>query len=125
MEYSYDANADLTAMPTGVLVVSLIIGIISLVACWKIYTKAGRPGWACIIPFYNNYKLFEIAGMNGWMFLLLYIPLVNVVMLCILCVKLAKAFGKGTGFGIGMILFPFIFFLILAFGSAEYQLNKQ
>ena len=87
---------------------------------WKIFTKAGKPGWAAIVPFYNIYTEFEIAGMNGWMFLLLLIPFVNFIVMIMLYLKLAKAFGKGTGFGIGLIFLNFIFTLILAFGSAEY-----
>ena len=99
----------------------LLICVVAIVAVWKIFTKAGKPGWASIIPFYNLYVLFEIAGMNGWLFLLLCLPIVNIVMMIMLYINLAKAFGKGTGFMIGLIFLPNIFTLILAFGSSQYQ----
>lgn len=71
------------------------------------------------------YTQFEIAGMNGWMFLLLCVPIVNIVIAIMLYVNLAKAFGKSTGFAIGLIFLNFIFTLILGFGSAEYVGKKQ
>jgi Na+/melibiose symporter-like transporter len=87
---------------------------------WKLYVKAGKPGWAAIIPFYNIYVLFEIAGMNGWMFLLLLIPIVNIVILIMLYINLAKAFGKSTTFTVGLIFLNIIFILILGFGNDRY-----
>ena len=113
-------NTMSTAGFTAYMIFALAIAVVSIVAMWKIFTKAGKPGWAAIVPFYNIYTEFEIAGMNGWMFLLLLIPFVNFIVMIMLYLKLAKAFGKGTGFGIGLIFLNFIFTLILAFGSAEY-----
>lgn len=110
----------LAAMLGTISVIGLILYIIMVVANWKIFTKAGKPGWASIIPFYNYYVLFEIAGMNGWMFLLLLIPIVNIVMAIMLYLNLAKAFGQSTGFAVGLILLNPIFMLILGFGSAKY-----
>lgn len=102
------------------LIVVLVISILTLVALWKIFVKAGKPGWACIIPFYSAYCLFDIAWGNGWLFLLSFVPLVNVVIMIMMYFKLAKAFGKGTGFGFGLLFLNTIFTLILGFGSAEY-----
>lgn len=126
--YDYDYGSgyqSASSMGTGYgiayLVFLLVFYALIIVANWKIFTKAGKPGWASIIPFYNLYVLFEIVGMNGWLFLLLCIPIVNIVMMIMLYINLAKAFGKGTGFIIGLIFLPNIFTLILAFGSAEYQ----
>lgn len=102
------------------LIVVLVISILTLVALWKIFVKAGKPGWACIIPFYSTYCLFDIAWGNGWLFLLSFVPLVNVVIMIMMYFKLAKAFGKGTGFGFGLLFLNTIFVLILGFGSAEY-----
>lgn len=99
--------------------------VISIIAFWKIFTKAGKPGWASLIPFYNNYVMFEIIGMSGWMFLLLCIPIVNIVMLILLLVKLAQVFGKSTGFAIGLIFLSPIFLLILAFDKSTYCLNSN
>src|SRR5574344_1077950 len=71
---------------------SLIISIIMIIGMWKLYVKAGKPGWASIVPFYNMYVLFGVAGMNGWMFLLMFVPIVNIVFLIILYINLAKVF---------------------------------
>ena len=101
-----------------------VICVIMIIANWKIFTKAGKPGWASIVPFYNCYVLFEVAGMSGWMFLLLCIPFVNLVILIMLLINLAKAFGQGTGFAVGLIFLNPIFMLILAFGDSTYALNK-
>lgn len=120
--YSYDAVA--TAAATGFLaiyyIIVLAILVVMIIAQWKIFVKAGRPGWASIVPFYNWYCLFDIAWGNGWLFLLCFIPCVGTVIWYIAYFKLGKAFGQGTGFGIGMIFLTPIFEMILAFGKAEY-----
>jgi hypothetical protein len=95
--------------------------IFMLAAMWKIFTKAGQPGWAILIPFYNFYVMCKIAGRPGWWLILALIPLVNLIIFIILYVDIAKNFGKGAGFAVGMILLPFIFFPILGFGSAQYE----
>ena len=95
--------------------------ILMIAACWKIFTKAGQPGWASIIPIYNWYILCKIVGRPGWWVILLLIPFINFIIGIILCIDLAKSFGKGVGFGIGLILLGLIFFPILGFGSAQYQ----
>lgn len=106
-------------------IISLILGIITIVAMWKIFKKAGKPGWASIIPIYNSVVMFQICGMNPWLLLLAIIPFVNFVTAPILAilinVNLAKKFGKGGGFAVGLIFLNFIFTLILAFGDSEYQ----
>ena len=99
----------------------LAFTILILAALWKIFTKAGQPGWACIIPIYNLYVWCKIVGRPWWWILLMLIPFVNFIIAIILLIDLAKSFGKGVGFGIGLLLLPFIFFPILGFGSAQYQ----
>jgi hypothetical protein len=94
--------------------------VLMVAACWKIFTKARQPGWAAIIPIYNWYIFCKIVGRPGWWVILLFIPFVNFVIGIILCIDLAKSFGKGVGFGIGLILLGVIFFPILGFGSAQY-----
>jgi hypothetical protein len=96
------------------------IMIVTIIGMWKMFGKAGKPGWAAIIPFYNNYCLFDMGWGNGWMFLLLFIPCVNVIFQAILAFKLASAFGRGVGFGFGLWLLAPIFYMILGFGEAEY-----
>ena len=106
------------------MVVSLIILAVTIIAFWKIFTKAGKPGWACIVPIYNLVVEFQIAGMNPWLILLMLVPIANIVVAIMLYINLAKAFGKGTGFAVGLIFLNFIFMLILAFGDAEYVGNN-
>ncbi|HML68237.1 MAG TPA: DUF5684 domain-containing protein [Clostridia bacterium] len=114
-------NYDYSSMNSpGMMVLSIVLGIIGIVAMWKIFEKAGEPGWAAIIPFYNLYVLFKITWGSGWKFLLLLIPIANIVILIITMVKLAKAFGKGGGFAAGMIFLSIIFYCILAFDQSQY-----
>jgi hypothetical protein len=87
---------------------------------WRIFTKAGRAGWKSLIPIYNAFVLLDIVGRPAWWFILTLIPVVNIIVMVVLSVDLAKSFGKGTGFGIGLFLLGFIFGPMLAFGSAEY-----
>lgn len=119
---TYGASAP--QMSTGTMIVYIVIGIIAcvigIVAMWKIFTKAGEAGWKSIIPILNIYTLVKIADGNGVKFLLFLIPIVNFIFMIILYVNLAKAFGKSTGFAVGLIFLNFIFMLILAFGDAQY-----
>ena len=106
---------------TGTVILTLVFTVLMVVACWKIFTKAGEPGWASIVPIYNIFVWLRIAGKPGWWILLLFVPLVNIVVSIFVAAGLAKAFGKGMAFVFGLILLPFIFYLILAFGSDEYR----
>ena len=99
----------------------IVFSVLAIVALWKIFTKAGEPGWAAIIPFYSSYVLFKITWGNGWKFLLMLIPFANIVIMIITQVKLAKAFGKSNGFAVGLVLLSTIFMLILGFGNSQYQ----
>ncbi|MCH5261318.1 MAG: hypothetical protein J1F42_00230 [Lachnospiraceae bacterium] len=101
-------------------IIMLALTVLLLVSLWKIFVKAGKPGWAAIVPFYNFYCLFEISFGNGWLFLLIFVPCVNVVMQIIAYVKLAQAFGKSGGFAVGVIFLPYIFLPILAFDGSQY-----
>jgi hypothetical protein len=101
----------------------LAIAILVLVSIWKVFVKAGQPGWASLIPIYNVFVLLKIAGRPGWWLLLFLIPLVNLAVALLVSVDIAKAFGKGAGFGIGLALLGFIFYPVLAFSDAEYVGN--
>jgi hypothetical protein len=103
-----------------VMIISLLIGLMLIVAMWKIFTKAGQPGWASLIPIFNIYVWCKIVGRPGWWVILMLIPFVNFIIAIILCIDLAKSFGKGVGFGIGIILLGIVFLPILGFGSAQY-----
>ena len=102
-------------------IIGLLIGLLIIVAMWKVFTKAGQPGWASIIPIYNLYIWCKIVGRPWWWILLMLIPFVNFIILIILCIDTAKSFGKGAGFGIGLALLGIILWPILGFGSAQYQ----
>ena len=108
----------------GVFMLMFAIGIAIAAALiaggWKIFTKAGQPGWAVLVPFYNILIMLRIVGRPDIWLLLCLIPGVNVVIQIILCVDLAKSFGKDTLFAIGLILLPVVFFPILGFGDARY-----
>ena len=99
---------------------AIIFGILVIIGMWKVFTKAGEPGWMSLIPFLNTYKLYKIAWGNGWLFLLGLIPIVNIVVYIMVSIKMARAFGMGTGFAVGLILLPSIFYLILGFGDSVY-----
>ena len=115
-----DIQVHSTGSPLGGLV-PLIIGILAIAGLWKVFVKAGQPGWASIIPIYNAYIICKIVGKPGWWVILLLIPLVNFIIAIILMLGLAKSFGKGVGFAIGMLLLGFIFIPILGFGDAVYK----
>jgi len=121
VEYSYSASGQGQAPGPLFWIFYLAFTILMIAAWWKIFTKAGQPGWACIIPIYNLYVWCKIVGRPWWWVLLMLIPFVNFIILIILIIDLAKSFGKGVGFGIGLLLLAVIFFPILGFGSAQYQ----
>jgi hypothetical protein len=120
MENYSEAYAQMSTSPLAVIL-SLACSALVIIAMWKIFTKANVPGWGAIVPFYNAYLEFKITWGDGWKFLLMLIPIANIVIAIITMVKLAKAFGKGSGFAVGLILLPVIFVCILGFGKATYQ----
>ena len=113
-------TAAVASLGAGYFIVCLALIVIQLVGMWKVFVKAGKPGWAAIVPIYNMYCLFEMSFGNGWLFLLSFVPCANFVVAIMCYIKLAKAFGKGVGFGLGLVFFNFIFMMILGFGDAEY-----
>ena len=104
-----------------VVVIYLAVIIVSLAGMWKVFAKAGKPGWGAIVPIYNIVLLLEIVGKPIWWLLLLFIPCVGIVVSVILFIELAKCFGKGAGFGLGLALLSPIFFPLLGFGDAKYR----
>lgn len=98
----------------------LAIIVLVLAGMWKVFTKAGQPGWAAIIPIYNIYIILKIIGQPWWWLLVMFIPFIGIVAQIIMCIGLAKSFGRSVGTILGLIfLFP-IFICILGFGSAKY-----
>ena len=110
-------------------IIALILGIIMIVSWWKIFVKAGKPGWAALIPIYNLWVLYEIVGLPGWVALLAFIPVIGAfivfVMNIIAAVRLPEYFGKQPAFALGLIFLPIIFYPMLAFGPCEYNHAKN
>ena len=132
------ASALGAVMGMGVLIVSCAFALLMISSLWKIFTKAGKPGWAAIIPIYSIYVLVQIVGAPMWWLVLLLLPilgsfvalpailttlisLMGLVFGLMTLYRLAKVFGHGFGFMLGLIFLPFIFYPILAFGKSMYR----
>lgn len=120
MDYEYEYGYETAQLSPGMIIFFILLSVFYLVCMWKIYVKAGQPGWAAIIPIYNIYILTKIGGKPGYWTLLCLIPLVNLVFMIWLTNMLSKSFGKDEGFTIGLVILGFIFYPILAFGPAKY-----
>jgi hypothetical protein len=114
------AGAGDTVLSSLLVCLLLAAAVLTIAGHWQILTKAQEPGWAILVPIYGTVKLLQISGRSGWWTLLLFVPYVGVITSIVLCVSLARVFGKGVGFGIGLLFLPFVFVPILGFGSAEY-----
>ena len=103
-------------------VIYTIVLVLMVIALWKVFVKAGEPGWACLIPFYGWWVLMKISCKNTvlW-FILMFIPFVNFVAVTVSLIGLAKSFGKEVGTILLLIFFPFIGLPMLAFGDAEWD----
>ena len=109
----------LVAGAFGLFELALIVLVI--IGMWKLFTKAGEPGWASIIPIYNIYIICKIVGKPGWWVLLMCIPFIGVIFWILVAIELAKVFGQGAGFGVGIAFLSFIFIPLLGFGDAQYR----
>jgi hypothetical protein len=105
----------------GLIVLDVALIILMVAAMWTVFKKAGEPGWAALIPIYNIMVLLKIAGKPMWWVILMLIPFVNIIVLIIALVGLARNFGKGAGFALGLVFLAPIFYPILAWGDARYQ----
>ena len=129
MDYSsaydtgYEVGYQLGQAFSGVSnMISIAVSIVSIVAMWFLFEKAGEAGWKAIIPLYNAYTMFKIIYGNGWKCLLLLVPLLNIVVSIMYCYRIAQVYGKSTLFSILTIFFSPIMLIILAFDkSATYQ----
>jgi hypothetical protein len=123
--YDYDPNsgglvAAVIAIILACLIPILIIAVITVVGKWKVYEKAGKPGWAALIPVYTWIVTLEIVGKPIWWVVLLFIPCVNIIFFIWIINLLSKSYGQSEGFTIGLVLLGFIFWPILGFGSYQY-----
>ena len=104
------------------VLIGLVLVVLEIAALWKVFSKAGRPGWAAIIPIYNVYVLCKVANRPGWWVVLFIVPIVSLIISIIVAIDVAKAFGKGGAFGFFMLwLLGFIGYPVLGFGGATYQ----
>jgi hypothetical protein len=101
-------------------IIGIAFGIVMIAAMWKVFVKAGQPGWAAIVPIYNIICLLNITGKPTWWIVLFLIPIANLIGVILIMVALAKSFGKSTGFAMGLLFLGFIFFPILGFGDSRY-----
>jgi hypothetical protein len=121
---NYDPSAPsagaFAALFGAFLIPSLIVGVICIIGMWKVYEKAGKPGWAAIIPIYNVIVLLEIVGKPVWWVILFLIPCVNIIFLVWTLNLLSKSFGQSEGFTVGLVLLSFVFYPLLGFGNYQY-----
>ncbi len=108
-------------MSSVIWIIYVLVWLIVILAFWRIFTKAGEAGWKSIIPIWNTLVLLKIVGRPWWWIILLFIPIVNIVVWIIVALNLSKSYGRGTGFGVGLIILPFIFGLILGYGDDAYR----
>ena len=120
-EYEYSDPGAFGALGVGYIIFMLLIAVFYIICYWKVFEKAGQPGWAAIVPIYNIVVLLQIVGKPVWWIILMLIPCVNIVIALLIYLDMARVFGKSTGFGIGLFLLGIVFLPILAFGDAEYQ----
>ena len=100
--------------------VYLAVVVFMVASIWRVFTKAGQPGWACLVPIYNLIVILQIVGRPLWWIVLMLIPIVNFVVMIVIAIDLAKSFGKTAGFGIGLILLGVVFYPLLGVGDAKY-----
>jgi Family of unknown function (DUF5684) len=106
---------------SSLFLIYLIVVLLLIVSEWIVFKKAGRPGWAAIIPIYNAYIFLKVAGRPGWWLILWLIPFVDIVVWIIVSLDVSRKFGHGGWFAVGLILLSFIFLPILAFGDSTYN----
>lgn len=119
----YDSTMESTVTTAAVyiyLILSLLITAAIIVGIWKMFEKAGEGGWKSLIPFYNMYILYKISWGNGLLFLLLFLPIIDIVMIIVTPFKTAKAYGLHPLYGVGLLLLPVIFYPVIGLGSSRY-----
>jgi len=117
----YDNEGFFDIFSPALIIFCLALVVFIIAALWKVFVKAGQPGWAAIIPIYNIYIMTKIGGKPGYWTLLCLIPIVNYIFSIWLYNMISKSFGKDEGFTVGLVLLGFVFWPILGFGSAKYQ----
>lgn len=123
-DYSAAITGGVAGLFAGALAIMwfviMILGVIYLIGLWKTFKKANVDGWEALIPIHNVVVEFKLAGIKTYWIFVLFVPFANIIVYCWKAIKLAKAYGKDTGFGIGLILLPWLFIPILGLGKAKY-----
>lgn len=110
---------DFVSVIFGILVIAVCVAMIA--GMWRVFVKAGQPGWGCLVPIYNLILLLGMAGKPTWWIVLYLIPVVSLVAVVMVSIEIAKKFGQGTGYGLGLAFLPMFFYPMLGFGDAQYQ----
>lgn len=103
------------------IVIGVLLGLVMLASVWRVFSKAGEPGWAALIPIFNLYTLVKISGKPTWWLVLFFVPVANLVAWIVISMAVAERFGKEMLFGLGLCFLGFIFYPLLAFGDAQYE----
>jgi hypothetical protein len=99
-----------------------VILLIQVLSYWQVFAKAGYEGWKSLIPIYNSYILTKIGSQPIWVFILLFIPFINIIASILIALALAKSFGKGPLFAIfGLVIFSYFGYMYLGWGQSEYN----
>lgn len=114
-DYVTRQAATTVSTTTSLLILAFVLLVI--ISIWRVYERAGEPGWAVLIPIYNMYVLTKVARVSGWWVVAMFIPLVNIIALLVVSIGVASRFDRGAGFGIGLAFLPMIFYPILAWGD--------
>lgn len=122
-DYSSAANAAGGLLLGGVVmwIIGMAAAVFNIICMWKLFTKAGKKGWASLVPVYNIIVMLEIAELPMWYLALFLVPFANVYAMFKIYIEIAHKFGKSTGFGIGMVFLGIVFIPMLAFGKVEYK----
>ena len=119
------AAAGLTIFAIIMWVIAMAVSVFTIICMWKLFVKAGKPGWAAIIPIYNIVVMLEITELPMWYIALFFVPFANIYAMFKIYIEFAKKFGKSAGFGVGMVFFAPIFLGILAFGKNSNYVGSQ
>lgn len=117
---TYTTSSSNGGLIAGIAIAYVAVIVLVIAGLWRIFTKAGHPGWAAIIPFYNYYVILKIVGRPGWWLVWYFIPVANLIVAIIVLWELAKSFAKSAGWFWGMLLLPIIFIPLLGFGDSRY-----
>lgn len=120
-------SSDTTGAPVGaaVLLFLSVLIVIRTAGMWAVFSKAGHAGWKAIIPIYNLYVMLQIGEQARWWLLLTFVPIVNLYALYKIHAGVARAFGRGIGFGLGLAFFDILFFPLVGFGDYQYRNTGQ